>query len=1022
MKRQRQRVRVKILCKAKGCNAEFNSDYRLQHNRKQHSGKSVPFEVVGSPSNPFDAAKRRNVCPNQDLLTRKDIDQHQKAPIPFVDESAKKMESCNPDDNSLSPSSDLELRDEIQISPRHQEHLAEARQDDDDLGKEESHAVFEASSTLEDTVPDRTCTALVSPILQSQPSELDNVHGETALSTESSDIEDEPDMLWVTCAGKLQHLMDYLDRRGHLILEEVRQPSVPDIEQFIVALIELTESMENQSNDLKKSAKRCLEELKKDKGYLADQPTAILMDHDPGKCEDILSENQREYLINMGPCQPKLASFPTNANIAPGKQNKFSSHWYKEYHHLEYSIDKDAAFCFVCRLFPEGVGRYSADKSWTVNGVKQWHKMKSVGTKKKGKLEQHFTSQGHKEALRNFAIFMNPNQQVDALLDSSRRQQLIREANDATLNTRVVSILGDIVRTLAMQDIAFRGETDESSNFYQIVQLVSRHCPLLEYWLNEKRMRPYHVTYLSTCSQNEFIKLIGDAVRKRVLKELEEAPAFSVMADTTPDTSNKDQMSTVVRYVANSRPVERLLSLTVLEDKTGDGHATEILRCLNKHSVDVAKLYFQSYDFTACMSGEYNGCHKKLNDKIQKDFPERQVPYIPCQAHRLNTFVERSCKASSIASSMFSILQLLYSFFSSSTKRTEALAKAQESIEGALKLRNLSQTRWIARSESIDSVWISFESIVALLTKIIDKELKSDKSTQDQAKSLLKKMKKYDFIFSLATMRFIMRHCKVLVVQLQDEGLNLLDALTLVSATTSALEKIRNTVDVDNQVRAASEMARQFGCDPHQEFTQHHRKRLLPMRFDERPENEAELTFASFYRREVFSILDQLIADCKENWNRVFENIKPFSILLPPWEKITEELAEGLCILLGGVITSGNLVAELSILREEKNEGIPLKSQSVQDVAAFISEKKLVYPTCNIAFTFLQTAPVTVASNERSFSKLKVVKNKLRSTMLQDRLESLMLISSERDLSEGLDLQAVIKNWIKLKKRRVLFS
>jgi hypothetical protein len=107
---------------------------------------------------------------------------------------------------------------------------------------------------------------------------------------------------------------------------------------------------------------------------------------------------------------------------------------------------------------------------------------------------------------------------------------------------------------------------------------------------------------------------------------------------------------------------------------------------------------------------------------------------------------------------MFSILQLLSSFFSSSTKRTEALAKAQESIEGALKLRNLSQTRWIARSESIDSVWISFESIVALLTKIIDKELKSDKSTQDQAKSLLKKMKKYDFIFSLATMRFIMRH------------------------------------------------------------------------------------------------------------------------------------------------------------------------------------------------------------------------------------------------------------------------
>jgi hypothetical protein len=72
-----------------------------------------------------------------------------------------------------------------------------------------------------------------------------------------------------------------------------------------------------------------------------------------------------------------------------------------------------------------------------------------------------------------------------------------------------------------------------------------------------------------------------------------------------------------------------------------------------------------------------------------------------------------------------------------------------------------------------------------------------------------------------------------------------------------------------------------------------------------------------------------------------------------------------------------------------------------------------------MALTFLQTAPVTVASNERSFSKLKVVKNKLCSTMLQDRLESLMLISSERDSSKGLDLRAVVQNWVNLKKKEL---
>ena len=226
---------------------------------------------------------------------------------------------------------------------------------------------------------------------------------------------------------------------------------------------------------------------------------------------------------------------------------------------------------------------------------------------------------------------------------------------------------------------------------------------------------------------------------------VQEAPAFSVMADTTPDTSNKDQMSVVVMYVVDDKPVEHLLSLTVLEDKSGDGHATEILRTLNKYNVDIRKLYFQSYDFAACMSGMYNGCQKKLNDKVKEDFPQKEIPYNPCQAHRLNTFVERSCKASTLVSSMFVILQTLYTFFSSSTKRSAALETEQNNIEGALKLRNLSQTRWIARSES----WISFESIISLLQKIIDKELHSDANTQDQAKALLKKMKRYDFIFSL---------------------------------------------------------------------------------------------------------------------------------------------------------------------------------------------------------------------------------------------------------------------------------
>ena len=56
-------------------------------------------------------------------------------------------------------------------------------------------------------------------------------------------------------------------------------------------------------------------------------------------------------------------------------------------------------------------------------------------------------------------------------------------------------------------------------------------------------------------------------------------------------------------------------------------------------------------------------------------------------------------------------------------------------------------------------------------------------------------------------------------------------------------------------------------------------------------------------------------------------------------------------------------------------------------------------------YKVLLTLPVTTqttASVERSFSKLALVKSKLRSTMSKDRLEALLLSAVEKDLLLGL--------------------
>ena len=57
------------------------------------------------------------------------------------------------------------------------------------------------------------------------------------------------------------------------------------------------------------------------------------------------------------------------------------------------------------------------------------------------------------------------------------------------------------------------------------------------------------------------------------------------------------------------------------------------------------------------------------------------------------------------------------------------------------------------------------------------------------------------------------------------------------------------------------------------------------------------------------------------------------------------------------------------------------------------------------------TLPIGSTKCERTFSKLKFVKNNLRSTMGQKQLNSLMLINVERDLTKVLDYEQVINSF-----------
>ena len=80
------------------------------------------------------------------------------------------------------------------------------------------------------------------------------------------------------------------------------------------------------------------------------------------------------------------------------------------------------------------------------------------------------------------------------------------------------------------------------------------------------------------------------------------------------------------------------------------------------------------------------------------------------------------------------------------------------------------------------------------------------------------------------------------------------------------------------------------------------------------------------------------------------------------------------------------------------------------------------FPNACISFRILLTIPVTIASTERSFLKLKLIKSNLKSTMSQERLSGLAILSIEKEMLTELECKNLINNFASQKARKINFN
>ena len=131
----------------------------------------------------------------------------------------------------------------------------------------------------------------------------------------------------------------------------------PEIPPFHVCIADIVKNIGNECKILRNSTTQCLSIIQSGKMKVSDQAIDILLEHDLREQNEVRTDNQREYLIRMGPYQLMLSSYLMHKVIPSGKQNRFCSVWYEEYPHLVGIQYQEICCLFLeCSLLPEGPG------------------------------------------------------------------------------------------------------------------------------------------------------------------------------------------------------------------------------------------------------------------------------------------------------------------------------------------------------------------------------------------------------------------------------------------------------------------------------------------------------------------------------------------------------------------------------------------------------------------------------------------------------------------------------------------
>lgn len=653
------------------------------------------------------------------------------------------------------------------------------------------------------------------------------------------------------------------------------------------------------------------------------------------------------------------------ADVEPGKR-PFRFQWLLDHKSwLTYSKYLKGALCKICVVFKPTIRR----------GV-QGAFIKAPFKRYKHFSEQykiHLSTEWHSNSvqkLNNFLKLMDQPQKSIVCQISKHSREKIEE------NRKVLSSIVSSIVFCGTHDISLRGKLSDKGNFIDLLRFrIESGDKVFEQHLESCKRNE---KYISVRIQNELIKICGQTILEQIMDRIKRADYFSVLADETADISGKEQLSIGVRYISpdDNKIHEDFLGFLPLTELNAKYISREILQFLKSSNLNLNQMVGQGYDGCSTMSGIDGG----VQGIIRQEYPK--ALYFHCASHKLNLVINDLNNVPEIRNTVGTIKTIITFFRESVLRRTKIS-----------NIPMLSETRWSSKYQSIRIFKENFLNIVEALH-----DLKYDKNskTSQKAAQLYCAITNSGFIICLCIIAHYSSSLEPIVNTLQGIDMNIHEVLKHVVK----LKKIYQN-DRENSINKFSALYQNCSTIASALNIELVKPRIAKKQAH-RSNYESEIS-EEYFRLALFNpYLDSLISalNCRF-FEGQSEAYKLFDFLP---KRINDLDKEAYTDSVQSVSTmydfQNNVSTEADIWYDTCKMNDEWMNKNLEEVYDTESVR-LFYPSIHNILKIILTLPPTTCTVERSFSTLRRVKTWLRSTISEDRLNGLCLMSIHRNIIDG---------------------